>query len=522
MITEIELSNIATYPSTPEPPEKLSGLAKINFIFGTNGAGKSTIGREIATDSDAITWTETPPLQTLVYNVEFIRENFSARDTVNGVFTLGRAEIAEQQLLEKLVNERAQAADESRALSRTLATKQDEKSTLDSEFKETCWNSILRRDNRFAEAIKRLGTKKNFMERALSEYKLNSHPLLTLEDLEAQAEQIFSGDLTPIALVSQPNDQDLPSLEQPPELSAIIIGSGQSAVAGMISNLGNSDWVRSGIKYFKINHEAKCPFCQQQTPSNVAQAIADYFDDSFTKGVSAVADFKLRYKSKAEALLSSVLKLTDTTDRQLNTEQLKIHYQQLHEIIQSNYRLIDLKIEQPSNVVQLESTKQVCNEIEKIINAANLQISEHNRIVGSIDKEKNALTGRLWKYATQSELKVEIERYLSKAAGLTTAIEAITQKIADKTNEIDSKTSEINRIESSTTSIQPTLEAINKTLTEFGFTSFHLKESSEKNGYQLVRSDGSPALQTLSEGEKSFVTFLYFYHLIRKRSINHI
>ena len=33
--------------------------------------------------------------------------------------------------------------------------------------------------------------------------------------------------------------------------------------------------------------------------------------------------------------------------------------------------------------------------------------------------------------------------------------------------------------------------------------------------YKLVREDKSDAKQTLSEGEKTFVTFLYFYHLLK-------
>lgn len=33
--------------------------------------------------------------------------------------------------------------------------------------------------------------------------------------------------------------------------------------------------------------------------------------------------------------------------------------------------------------------------------------------------------------------------------------------------------------------------------------------------YKLIRADGADAKETLSEGEKNFVTFLYFYHLLK-------
>src|SRR5690606_21322028 len=35
------------------------------------------------------------------------------------------------------------------------------------------------------------------------------------------------------------------------------------------------------------------------------------------------------------------------------------------------------------------------------------------------------------------------------------------------------------------------------------------------NYYKIVRPDGSDAKETLSEGERTFVTFLYFYHLLK-------
>lgn len=43
MITEITIQNVATYTS----PVTLSDIRKINFIFGPNASGKTTIGRAI-------------------------------------------------------------------------------------------------------------------------------------------------------------------------------------------------------------------------------------------------------------------------------------------------------------------------------------------------------------------------------------------------------------------------------------------------------------------------------------------
>ncbi len=49
----------------------------------------------------------------------------------------------------------------------------------------------------------------------------------------------------------------------------------------------------------------------------------------------------------------------------------------------------------------------------------------------------------------------------------------------------------------------------------FGFTGFKIAKSQNDGYYSIIRPDGSEAEKTLSEGEQSFVTFLYFYHLLK-------
>jgi hypothetical protein len=98
---------------------------------------------------------------------------------------------------------------------------------------------------------------------------------------------------------------------------------------------------------------------------------------------------------------------------------------------------------------------------------------------------------------------------------LDKASAALTAQITTATKDSAKKISEIRELEKQTTSIQPTIDGINSLLSSFGFQGFKLAKAASGTSYKLVRSDGSDAKATLSEGEKTFVTFLYFYHLLK-------
>ena len=95
------------------------------------------------------------------------------------------------------------------------------------------------------------------------------------------------------------------------------------------------------------------------------------------------------------------------------------------------------------------------------------------------------------------------------------AVVEMSGKIASMSTRKAEKADEIRRLEKQTASIHPAIDGINDILSRFGFSNFFLAKSDSGAFYKLIRSDGSDAKATLSEGEKNFVTFLYFYHLMR-------
>ena len=94
MIDSIEIKGVATYGSDPQ---LLSGLSQFNYIFGSNGTGKTTISRVIANVSSfptcKVNWKGGTLLQSMVYNHDFVERNFNQSAELKGVFTLGEKEV---------------------------------------------------------------------------------------------------------------------------------------------------------------------------------------------------------------------------------------------------------------------------------------------------------------------------------------------------------------------------------------------------------------------------------------------
>jgi len=196
------------------------------------------------------------------------------------------------------------------------------------------------------------------------------------------------------------------------------------------------------------------------------------------------------------------------------------------EKIQSESDLLDLKIElniqrieekrrESSKSVELESLKNILDAIKGLLDSANDAIKEHNTMVSNLETEKTELEGQVWRHLMDQEIKSDLSAYNTKKGALDKAIAALKEQITDKTEERRKKELEIRTLEKDTTSIQPTIDEINALLQSFGFSGFALAKSERERFYKIQRADGSDAKETLSEGEQSFISFLYFYHLLK-------
>lgn len=521
MIESITIASTATYGSTPE---ELNGLSHFNFLFGSNGTGKTTVSRIIADENNfpscKVSWKGETKLQPMVYNRDFVERNFNQSAELKGVFTLGEKQVdtlakiaAAKEALDGLTTKienltfALQGAD-------GIGGKKAELAAIESSFKEKCWAQKQKHDAKFYGAFE--GYRNNsekFKSKVLQELAANTETLLTLSELVKKAETVFGA--TPTTEQSVPSIETAKVLahETNPILKKRVIGKEDVDISAIIKKLGNSDWVRSGRTFYDAN-EGVCPFCQQSTTKGFAKSLNEYFDETFEMDSREIDDLVTNYSTDADRLQQQLSAIIAKPSRFLDIEKLKTEKELLDSKITINCQRLSGKKKEASQVVELESLSNVVETISSLIEAANATITEHNKMVANLSKERSKLTAQVWKFVLE-ELKSDLATYTTAREGLNKAITAITAQITTATEEKKNKSAEIRELEKQTTSVQPTIDGINALLSSFGFQGFKLKKSASGTSYKLVRADGSEAKTTLSEGEKTFVTFLYFYHLLK-------
>ena len=522
MIESIRIVGVASYG---QEVQALDGLTKFNFIYGANGCGKTTISRVIDNPtrypSCHVGWKSGVPLQAMVYNRDFVARNFGPSAELKGIFTLGEKNVENVAKIAALKQESGSCSGRISSLRETLegldglGGKRKELADLEAWFQETCWAQKKKHDSAFALAFQGVrNNAENFKVRVLQEHAGNSAALVSLADLQEKAKTIFGPSPMLEPRVVLPSFDALLSHESNPILSKRVLGREDVDIAAMIKALGNSDWVRQGRAYFD-EATGVCPFCQQATEASFAASLEAYFDETFLDDSRAIDELAKTYAAAADHLLAQLSEILNAPSRFLDAETLKTEVALLASRIALNRQHLADKQREPSQLIALEPLADALGAISQALALANEQIESHNATVANLGKEKQQLASQVWKHIVAIELAPALQDYSTKKRGLVGAITALNGKIEAAEADRRQVEKEIAELERATTSIQPTIDAINALLASFGFHGFSLAKADSGTAYVLRRPDGMDARETLSEGERTFVTFLYFYHLLK-------
>ncbi|WP_198513335.1 ATP-binding protein [Helicobacter pylori] len=527
-ISQIVLKNVATFD---ENGASFENLNSINFIYGANGSGKTTTSsflKNLAENriedkfaNSKIEWHRgiSESLKIEVYNKQFKEEQFRSSQ-VKGIFTLSKKTNENLENIEskkELINKEKEKKIKNEESLQKLKQERKEK---EKNFTNSCWEKLYKKnEENFKEILEGFKRKEKFKEKILEEFKSNEHnqsEIVGLEKLKEKIEIVFGENQTELALL-ECNLTDFDSIENHSIWEQKIVGSGGVAIADLIKKLSNENWVAWGREYIKEN--SICPFCQKETiTEEFKKQLESYFDTNYQESTETIKKMKEDYTNKTDEVLERLDKIVETEQKnqqtKLNTEIFKRIIETLKSKINGNQQKMFDKGKEMSRSFKLESTKNEIKEIRDLIDTANQQIANHNEIIKDTKNQKKNCVEQTWKFLV-NEFKSDIQEYNKKYCGLEKGINNLDKEISENQEKIKKLKNEIGELEKNMVSIKPIVNEINTLLKGYGFTNFSLACTEDEKFYRIQREDGQLVGETLSEGEVTFITFLYYYHLTK-------
>lgn len=516
LISQINFESVASYRGKTS----LNTDKKVNIIYGLNGSGKSTFSNYFYKPSDekyqACSYTDDGS-KILVYNQEFIRDNFYTEDTINGIFSLSKENKEAKEKIEKIAKELDQKNIDSEKYRDQIQKQNDDISKAKDKAQKVVWD--IKKNYSGGDRVLEfcltglMGRKETLFEHLASIPLASVKPKKTVEQLKEEVAAINGDKATTHSVLPKITLSEL-SVEEIELLNDVIVGNEDSAVAKLITELNNSDWVSDGLQYLDNIDDDTCPFCQSKTiTADLIKQIRDYFDESYEESKTKISNILIKYKKIVDSFPDlEIYKTTPFAADKLAG--MTESHSSIHEILNSNLRKIEQKEHTPSIKVELEGFSADLTTFNQYVEQVNQSIGAHNQRIANSSNELQKIKNEFWKI-----VRWEYDQTIKSFDTIESDGDAEIKKLTASKNTVDSEivTLEEDRVkyQKQTISIEESIININKGLSDIGITDFYI-ESCGDELYRLVRSgsEGSIFL-SLSEGEKMIISFLYFRELFR-------
>lgn len=520
------MKNVATYDSSNDA--WLDDCAKVNFIYGANGSGKSTISNYLQDITSpkysdcSIEWTSDSIPELVVYNKSFRDKNFSG--DIAGVFTLGEATIEDKQELEDLKAKREYILSEIEKAKGSLEIKKQEKDRCNSIFRNDAWNLILKENEKDFQLVFSgyRGSKEKFASEVLTRFAVCHDSIETRENLVSKSKSLLTNKPETCPIIDFDIDDlftIIQEIEEADIWTKVVVGNKDIPISKLIAHLNNSDWVNAGRKY--VSEESSiCPFCQRETLTvDFKEQLTSFFSGEYDANIQLINEYIYKYQTATEKIIelikNAVINKQTNTVGQVDVDLYNALLDELCTLFKSNCSLMQKKSKEASQKVAIGNSTNLISKISEIIRQANDTINSHNIVVKNYNTEKDKLINDVWTFLLDTNEHL-ISSYLSDLKGFEKAFKSINEKIVECEKKAEKLELQIIEKNKNITSVQPTVDEINRSLKAYGFTNFQIAQStSDENSYQIQRMDGTLAADTLSEGEETFITFLYYLQLAK-------
>ncbi|MBP0612323.1 AAA family ATPase [Chryseobacterium sp. cx-311] len=529
MLTEIKLCNVASY----NEETTISDLRKINFFFGSNGTGKSTIGKYLQTleniqdkkgfESCSVQGDNLEKHEILVFNQNFIETNFIRYNEMPGIFTLDETnEIIDNEIkkeLQKIGN-----------LKDCLITLSEKGSTFNKLKQEIfsgqngviakCW---LLRTN-FNDNFKKMPLLEHSKNRENHYEKINKI-LQKQQEQNVDYSELLSDykKLYEREIVNIDNTFNLFLYAKIRRLEVKInkilafpfTGNKEVDIANMIESLGIQKWVEERFNTLdKTISLQKCPFCQEETVNqNLVHQFEEYFDRKYTEKKELIYELKRDYNNLNEQFVTHLNSIL--ANYPLKTELNQLIFR-VGKFFENQEKVIHDKIDNTNKELSISSVKSFAIEIKKVISI----INSNNENFEKLDDKRKELNENIWKHLS-FHAKVYIDEYRREAKKLDRKLDQIEVIRDYRDAKISQSELIIEKKSKQTADTETARKEINEILKSTGFNGFKIEKKTDTENnvprYFLKRPEeaSTDIFSTLSEGEKNFIAFLYFFWLCK-------
>jgi len=524
MITSINIKNVATYNVTTGV--QIDELKKVNFFFGFNGSGKSTIAkylRDISLDMSerkdhfnecTNTGYDDSLHQILTFNEEFIEHNFRKNPDFKGVFSLNETN--------EFIDLQISAEEKNIEDYSSVIEKYKDKKTLIENDKKTkyeallshCWNQRSTFSTFSKINLNYSGSKPNHLSELRRVLQLEQVTPTSLKKLTEDYQTFFESDLKELDItVDTKSYFAIRRIEVKLDnlLQEVIIGNESVDIAGLIQVLNSRTWVEQGTKLMDAK-SAICPFCQKETiDADLRIQFEAYFDETYKTKIAAIEALKVLYQARTEEFLQRLITIQDVYNPDNVVSNLVVFFASM---FRENIDIIDAKIESSNEVKSITSIKTKKLNLSDVM--AGIK-SGNQAFIDSASNQKN-LIEKIWYYMAAAS-KGEIQTYDERLKKYSRIIAKCDDGETSYKKKIDTSREAIETLRSQTVNTKEAVGNINMILKNTGFEGFVIEEKEKINNisnYTLKRPNSNntnPVFDTLSEGEKNFISFLYFHQL---------